>query len=108
MGGIMIERVTVFRFNGTDYPTFAKAKDAAEDRVARYVNGHLTSIGFTANEAFKVSQFLIDNKEALMKLMNFPTTEPEQEHLCETMDCRPITVAGGLATAALAPSPVNG
>jgi hypothetical protein len=75
MGGIMIERVTVFRFNGTDYPTFEKAKDAAEDRVARYVNGHLTAIGFTANEAFKVSQFLIDNKEALMKLMNFPTTE---------------------------------
>lgn len=75
-----IQQVTVYRFNGKDYASFAKAKDAAEDRVVKLLTRLMIELGFSANEAFKVAQALIANKGELEILLQYPTTEALPEH----------------------------
>lgn len=70
-----IKAVTVYRFQGRDYPTFDKAKDVAETRVAQFLQSQLVSKGFTANEAFKVAVTVIECKAQMLRLLDYPDTD---------------------------------
>lgn len=58
-----IQRKTVYRFNDVDYQTFAKAKDAAEDRVGQFLTARLRPLGFSASEAYKIVTLIINDTE---------------------------------------------
>ena len=71
----MIAREVVYTYQGKVYPTFAKAKDAAESAVAKFLETRLHALGFSASEAFKVAQVITDSRREMHALLSYPDTE---------------------------------
>lgn len=74
-----IVRTLVYRFRGKDYPTFAKAKDAAENAVYLFLRERMIVRGFSESEAFKVATILCDYRNDFAALLNYPDTDLHEQ-----------------------------
>jgi hypothetical protein len=74
-----ITREVVYRFLGTNYDTLEKACDAANDRFYKTLRNDMTSLGFSANESFKVAQSILANRRAYADLLNYSLPIPRKD-----------------------------
>lgn len=66
-----IERIECFKYNGRIFESEEKAIDYAESLVDAALKAPLIAKGFTANEAFKVALVILENRQALLRLLDY-------------------------------------
>lgn len=66
-----IEPIEAFTYRGKTFETEAKAVDYAESLVADLIKPGLLARGFTISEWVKVSQVILENREALADLLGY-------------------------------------
>jgi hypothetical protein len=66
-----IEPVTVYEVDGMQFASLAKAVDHIECSLDKRIKALLIPQGFTANECFKVSCALLNNRAAIASLLSY-------------------------------------
>lgn len=74
-----IEKVTKFRVDDREFSTLEKAQDHVESLVDKLLRLSLADKGFSASEMFKISQVVLDNREALVTLLSCKFEEEDDE-----------------------------
>ena len=64
-----IERVTRYRVEGSEFPTLEKAKDYIDGEVNQVLHAAMLKKGFSASEAFKITEIVLANKVRLAALL---------------------------------------
>jgi len=76
---LTINCVTVYEVEGQQFASVAKAVDHIECALDKRIKALLIPKGFTANECFKVSCALLDDRAALARLLSYEIETTDED-----------------------------
>lgn len=76
---MQIEKVTRYVVDGREFPTVERAQDYVDGCVDKVLRPSLLDKGFSASEAFKISQIILDNREILVTLLSCKFNEEDSD-----------------------------